>query len=297
LRSLLFVPGDDSRKLGKAASSGADALILDLEDSVAPANKGAARRSALAFLREHRGTAGHPRLYVRINALDTPFSEGDLDAVMTAGPDGIVLPKAGGGADVALLGSRLAVREALHGLPDGATRIVAIGTETAAAVFGLGTYAKAGARLEALAWGAEDLAADTGATANRDGTAWTEPFRMVRSLCLFGAAAAGVAAVDTVYTDFRDLDGLKRECEAAARDGFSGKLAVNPAQVPVINDAFTPGPEAIAEAERVVAAFAASAGLGVTSLDGRMLDRPHLKAAERLLARAGAAGWAKRSVR
>jgi citrate lyase subunit beta/citryl-CoA lyase len=287
LRSLLFVPGDDVRKLGKAVSSGADALILDLEDSVAPANKGAARRSALAFLREHRDAAERPRLYVRINALDTPFCEGDLDVVMTAGPDGVVLPKAGGGVDVALLGSRLAVREALHGLPDGGTRIVAIATETAAAVFGLGTYAKSGARLEALAWGAEDLAADIGATASRQGTAWTEPFRMVRSLCLFGAAAAGVAAIDTVHTDFRDLHGLKQECAAAARDGFSGKLAIHPAQVPVINDAFTPGPEAIAEAERVVAAFAASAGGGVTSLDGRMLDRPHLKAAERLLARAG----------
>jgi citrate lyase subunit beta/citryl-CoA lyase len=188
---------------------------------------------------------------------------------------------------VALLGSRLAVREALHGPSDGGTRIVAIATETAAAVFSLGTYAGAGPRLEGLAWGGEDLATAIGASANRQDGAWTEPFRLVRSLCLFGAAAAGVAAIDTVHTDFRDLDGLKRECEAAARDGFSGKLAIHPAQVAVINEAFTPTAEAIARAERVTAAFAASAGLGVTSLDGAMLDRPHLEAAKRLLARAG----------
>jgi citrate lyase subunit beta/citryl-CoA lyase len=287
MRSLLFVPADDRRKLDKAIGCGADALILDLEDSVAAARKGAARSMALGFLREHRGAPGRPRLYVRVNGLDSLLCEGDLDTVMTAGPDGIVLPKAGGGSDVALLGSRLAVREALHGLPDGATRIVAIATETPAAIFSLGTYAGAGLRLEGLAWGGEDLAAAIGANANRDGGAWTEPFRLVRSLCLFGAAAAGVAAIDTVHTDFRDIDGLKRECEAAARDGFSARLAIHPAQVPVINAAFTPTPEAIARAERVKAAFAASAGLGVTSLDGAMLDRPHLEAAQRLLARAG----------
>ena len=295
MRSLLFAPGDDARKLGKAIGSGADALIVDLEDSVAPDRKGAARRSALGFLRDHRETASRPRLYVRINALDTPLSEGDLDAVMVAAPDGIVLPKAAGGGDAALLDARLAVREALHGWPDGGTRIVAIATETAASVFALGTYAGASPRLAGLTWGAEDLSADIGALAARAGDAWTEPFRLARSLCLFGAAAAGVPAIDTVHTDFRDLHGLRRECEEAARDGFSGKLAIHPAQVPIINEAFTPAPEAIAHAERVVAAFAASAGLGVTSLDGKMLDRPHLKAAERLLARAGAVGWAKRS--
>jgi citrate lyase subunit beta/citryl-CoA lyase len=285
MRSLLFVPADSLRKLEKALASGADALILDLEDSVAPANKGEARRIAFAFLRDHADAVDRPRFYVRVNGLESELCDGDLDAVMTAGPDGIVLPKSTGGADIALLDARLAVREALHGLPDGGTRIVAIATETAGAIFGLGSYAGAGPRLAALSWGAEDLSADVGALAVRDAGEWTEPFRLVRSLCLFGAAAAGIAAIDTVFTDFRDSDGLARECGTAARDGFSGKLAIHPAQVPIINDAFTPAPDVLARAERVVAAFADSPRLGVTSLDGAMLDRPHLKAAERLLAR------------
>jgi citrate lyase subunit beta/citryl-CoA lyase len=287
MRSLLFVPADSPRKLDKAFSSGADALIVDLEDSVAAASKGEARRSALAFLHERRDGADRPRLYVRINGFDSGLNEGDLDAVMTAAPDGIVLPKACGGADLALLDSRLAVREALHGLEDGRTRILAIATETAAAMFALGSYSGASPRLTGLAWGGEDLSADIGALTTRSDGEWTEPFRLARNLCLFAAAAAGVSAIDTVYTDFRDLDGLKRECEAAARDGFSGKLAVHPAQVPVINAAFTPDAGSLERAGRIVAAFAQSHGLGVTSLDGMMLDRPHLKAAERLLARAG----------
>jgi citrate lyase subunit beta/citryl-CoA lyase len=286
MRSMLFVPADSPRKLDKALGCGADALILDLEDSVAAGAKGEARRSALAFLRNTRGMPGRPRLYVRINGFDSGLSEGDLDAVMTAAPDGILLPKAGGGADVALLASRLAVREALHGLDDGATRIIALATEHAAAIFGAGTYASSSPRLTALTWGAEDLAADIGALAVRADGEWTEPFRLARNLCLFGAAAAGIGAIDTVYTAFRDLDGLQRECATAARDGFSGKLAVHPGQVAVINEAFTPSAEAVADAERVVAAFANTDALGVTSLDGRMLDQPHLKAAKRLLARA-----------
>jgi citrate lyase subunit beta/citryl-CoA lyase len=283
---LLFVPADSPGKLAKAFSSGADALILDLEDSVTASSKGAARRGALAFLRERLEAPGRPRLYVRVNGFDSGLNEGDLDLVMTAAPDGIMLPKSGGGSDVALLASRLSVCEALHGLPDGVTRIIAIATETAAAMLGLGTYAGASSRLAGLTWGGEDLAADIGALATRSDGSWTEPFRLARNLCLFGAATAAVAAIDTVYTDFRDLDGLRRECEAAARDGFAGKLVVHPAQVPIVNAAFTPDPAAIAGAERVVAAFAQSAGLGVTSLDGMMLDRPHLIAAERLLARA-----------
>jgi citrate lyase subunit beta/citryl-CoA lyase len=287
MRSLLFVPADSPRKLDKAFASGADALILDLEDSVAAGSKGEARRSALAFLRERRQAAKRPRLYVRINGFSSGLSEGDLDAVMTATPDGVVLPKAGGGADIALLDARLAIREALHGLPEGTTRIIAIATETAAALFGIGTYSRASLRLTGLAWGAEDLSADIGALATRAEGAWTEPFRLARNLCLFGAAAAGVSAVDTVYTDFRDVDGLRLESGAAARDGFSGKLAVHPAQVPVINEAFAPDPRSVERAGRIVAAFAQSGDAGVTSLDGVMLDRPHLRAAERLLDRAG----------
>lgn len=287
MRSLLFIPGDSPRKLSKGMSSGADALIVDLEDSVAPENKGEARRTTLSFLADLTGASERPEVYVRINGFDTPFSEGDLDAVMTGRPDGILLPKCRTGSDVMLLASRLAVREALHGIDDGATRILALATETAAAVFGAGTYAGSSPRLVGLAWGAEDLAAAIGASANRNDGTWTGPFQLVRNLCLFGAVAAGVAPIDTVYTDFRDLDGLRRESEIAARDGFTAKLAIHPAQVPVINEAFTPSAAAIERARRIVGVFAA-APTGVTSLDGVMLDQPHLKAAERLLARANA---------
>jgi len=287
VRSLLFVPADVPRKLDKALRSGADALILDLEDSVSPARKGEARRNALDFLRAHAGAAVRPALLVRINGFGTGLSEGDLDAVMTGAPDGIVLPKAAGGGDIALLDSRLSVREALHGTDDGRTRIVAIATEQPAAIFTLGSYARSSPRLAGLSWGAEDLSAEMGAqSARADGT-WTEPFRLARSLCLFGAAAAGVAAIDTVHADFRDLGGLRQDCAAAVRDGFVGKLAIHPDQVPVINECFTPAPDAVAAAERVLAAFEAAGAAGVTSLDGKMLDRPHLLAAERLLARAG----------
>jgi citrate lyase subunit beta/citryl-CoA lyase len=286
VRSLLFVPGDDPRKLDRALAAGADAVILDLEDSVSLEKKEEARRLVLGFLQENDDARGRPRLYVRINALSTPFCEGDLDAVMTGAPDGIVLPKAGGGSDIALLHARLSVREALHGLADGRTQIVAIATESARALFTLGTYGGVSTRLAGLAWGAEDLSADIGALAARAEGTWTEPFRLARNFCLFGAAAAGVSAVDTVYTDFRDLEGLKGECEAAARDGFSGKLAIHPDQVPVINEAFAPAPGAVLRAEQIVAAFAAAGDAGVISLDGVMLDRPHLKAAKRLLARA-----------
>jgi citrate lyase subunit beta/citryl-CoA lyase len=287
LRSLLFVPGDSPKKLDKAFRSAADALILDLEDSVAPAAKEAARRTILAFIKERHGVPDRPRLFVRINALSTAYAEGDLDSVMTAMPDGIMLPKAAGGADIALLSARLAVREALHGVEDRTTWIIALATETPAALFTLGSYVGASARLVGLAWGAEDLSAAVGAQETRVGGGITAPLQVVRSLALFAAAAAEVAAIDAVYTDFRDLEGLGRECHAAFRDGFSGKLAIHPDQIEIINDAFTPSAEAILHAERVVAAFAEAGDTGVVGLEGRMLDRPHLKAAERLLAQAG----------
>ena len=286
MRSLLFVPGDDTRKLQKGLGSGADALILDLEDSVAPDAKAGARRTCLEYLRESREIKDRPQLYVRINGLDTGLSDGDLDAVMTAAPDGIILPKSSGGSDIALLGARLAVREALHDLPDGQTRILAIATETSGALFQLGSYSGASHRLMGLAWGAEDLATDISAAANRDENGdWSSPFLLARNLCLFGAVSAGVEPIDTVYTDFRDLEGLRRESEIACRDGFTGKLAIHPAQVPVINDVFTPSDEAVAEAERIVEAFEKAGNPGVVSLDGQMVDRPHLIAAKRLLER------------
>lgn len=288
MRSLLFVPGDSPRKLEKALTAGADALLLDLEDAVAPAAKDGARRTVAAFLAEARAEAERPRLYVRVNALDTGLTDADLAGVMMAIPDGIVLPKAAGGADVARLGAKLAVWEARAGAPDGATRILALAAESARGIFGLGTYADAGQRLMGLTWGGEDLSADVGAETNRDERgAYTEPYRLARSLTLFAAAAASVDAIDAVYTNFRDLMGLEAECHEARRDGFVAKMAIHPAQVPVINAAFTPSADAVQRARAVVAAFRANPDAGVTGVDGEMLDRPHLLRAERLLARLG----------
>jgi citrate lyase subunit beta/citryl-CoA lyase len=283
-RSWLFVPGDSERKLTKGLASAADALILDLEDSVMPSNLPAARGLVAAFLRAHPG----PRLWVRINALGTAHALADLAAVVPAAPAGIMLPKAEGGADVARLGHDLSALEVAAGLPEGGIRIAVVATETPAALFALGSYSPAHSRLAALTWGAEDLSAALGAAANRaaDGE-YAFTFQLARTLCLAGAAAAGVDAIDTVFTDFRDVAGLAREAQAARRAGFVGKLAIHPDQAGPINDAFTPDAAEIAHAERVVAAFAASAGAGVVGLEGRMLDMPHLKLARRILAAAG----------
>jgi citrate lyase subunit beta/citryl-CoA lyase len=287
MRSLLFVPGDSSRKLGKGLESGADALILDLEDSVAADRKAEARTTSLGFLEEVGTAARRPRLLVRVNSLDTGLTDADLDAVVAGRPDAILLPKAEGGPSVIDLDAKLAAREARAGLPNGAIGIMAIATETAAALFVAGTYAGASPRLSALTWGAEDLSADIGAETNRDADGnFTGPFRLARSLCVAAAAAAKVAALDTVFVDFRDTDGLRREAEEARRDGFVGKLAIHPGQVATINEVFTPSPAEIAKAEAVIAAFAAAPGVGVVGIDGVMYDRPHLERAKRLLARA-----------
>jgi citrate lyase subunit beta / citryl-CoA lyase len=286
MRSLLFVPGDSQRKLEKALTSGADALLIDLEDSVDLGVKEEARKVTAAFLSSHRALTERPRLYVRVNGLSTGLIEADLDGVMQAAPDGVVLPKAIGGADISHLGAKLAVREAEFGLADGETRILAIATENALGVFALGTFAGASHRLMGLAWGGEDLSADIGAEANRgdDGT-YADPYRIARSLTLLGAAAAAVDAVDAVYTNFRDLTGLEAECRQARRDGFVAKMAIHPAQVPVINRAFTPSVEAVAAAQAIIEAFEANPGAGVVGVNGEMLDRPHLKRAERVLRR------------
>jgi citrate lyase subunit beta/citryl-CoA lyase len=287
MRSLLFVPGDSPRKLEKGLSSGADVLLIDLEDSVALPAKADARRTTLSFLAASLPLAGRPRLYVRVNGLTTGLTDADLDGIMPAAPDGIVLPKAVGGQDVSHLGAKIAVREAEFGLADGGTRILAIATETARGVFALGTFAGSSHRLMGLTWGAEDLSADLGAETNRrDDGLYADPYRLARSLTLMGAAAAEVEAIDSVYTHFRDLEGLATECREARRDGFVAKMAIHPAQVPVINEAFTPSPEALARAQAVVDAFAADPGVGVVGVDGEMLDRPHLKRAQRVLARA-----------
>lgn len=287
MRSLLFVPGDSPRKLQKGLESGADALILDLEDSVASDAKPQARAASLAFLTQTRTLPRRPLLIVRVNPLASGLIEADLDAVMAGAPDAIMLPKAEGGVDVSHLAAKIAVREAENDLPDGATRIIPIATETGKGVFGLGTYAGATHRLAALTWGAEDLSADLGAETNRltDGS-YADPYRLARALTLFAAASAQVDAIDTVYTGFRDEAGFRAECIAARRDGFTGKMAIHPAQVAPINDIFAPSPQALARADAIIALFAANPGVGVIGLDGEMLDRPHLVRAKRLRARA-----------
>jgi citrate lyase subunit beta/citryl-CoA lyase len=291
MRSLLFVPGDSARKLEKGLASGADVLLIDLEDSVALAAKEETRRITAAFLNQARDLPERPGLFVRVNGLTTGLTDADLDGIMAAAPDGIVLPKTVGGRDVSHLGAKLAVREAEFGLPDGGTRVIAIATENAAGVFALGTFAGASQRLIGIAWGGEDLSADIGAETNRrDDGAYAEPYRLARTLTLLGATAAEVDAIDSVYTNFRDLEGLAAECREARRDGFAAKMAIHPAQVAVINEAFTPSAEALAHARRVVEAFAANPGAGVVGMDGEMLDRPHLKRAERVLAKVAGTG-------
>lgn len=289
MRSLLFVPGDSERKLLKAATSGADALILDLEDSVAPSRKAEARKITASFLASAERGVGTPWLIVRINALDTGMSDDDLAALVSASPDAVLLPKASSGAQIQDLSARIAVLEAEAGLDDGKILIHALMTETAAGMLSAGSFAAKSERLSALAWGAEDLAADIGASSNKDENGiYTDVFRMARSLTILAAAHSRVDAIDTVFTDFRDMDGLDAECRAAVRDGFSGKMAIHPDQVAVINKAFTPPPEDVERAVRILALFAAAGpDAGVLSLDGKMIDRPHLRQAERIAHRAG----------
>jgi citrate lyase subunit beta/citryl-CoA lyase len=291
MRSLLFVPADSPSKLDKALGSGADAIILDLEDSIAPARKEVARAAGADFLRRAAPLSGRPRLIVRVNAIATGLTDADLDAIIPAGPDAIMLPKAEGGPTVIHADAKITAREALHGLPDGSTGIVAIATETAQALFVAGSYRGASGRLTALTWGAEDLSTELGASSNRDADGnFLDAYRLARVLCIAAAAAAEVQAVDTVYVDFRNDAGLRRECEAARRDGFTGKMAIHPAQVATINDVFTPKPEEIANAQAIVSAFSAAPDVGVIGIGGVMYDRPHATKAERLLARARAAG-------
>jgi len=290
MRSMLFVPGDSPDKMGKALGYGADALIIDLEDAVGPAHKDSARRATADFLKSFDAVQG-TRLYVRVNDMSSGMVADDLEATVAPCLSGFVLPKARSGEDVRALAQMLDGAEALNGLEPGALSIVVISTETPEAVLDMGSFANCGDRLEALSWGAEDLSAAIGATTNRDEqNAYTPPFMLARNLCLLAAAAAGVQAMDTVYTQFRDLEGLGHECELAARDGFTGKIAIHPGQIPVINEAFTPSETEIDEARRVQAAFEAEPDAGVVSLDGRMIDRPHLKIAVRILERARLAG-------
>jgi citrate lyase subunit beta/citryl-CoA lyase len=288
MRSLLFVPADGGAKLDKALGAGADAVILDLEDSIAPERKAQARAAALEFLKATQTKKQRPRLMVRINGLDTGMTDADLDAVVAGKPDAILFPKAEGGSSLVHLDAKLTAREAIAGLPEGSIKILAQAVETAAGLFAAGTYRDASTRLIGLTWGPEDLSAELGAEANRDADGHlTEPYRLARTMCLYGAAAAKVPAIETIHVDFRNLDALRRDTEMARRDGFAGRLAIHPAQVAVINEVFTPAPEQIAKAKAVVAAFAAQPGAGTVGIDGKMYDRPHLLRAQALLTRIG----------
>jgi citrate lyase subunit beta / citryl-CoA lyase len=286
-RSLLFVPASEERKLVKSLGSGADLIILDLEDSVAPDAKPAARDLAKGFLAEHAGKADRPLLYVRVNAFDTGLTADDIAVILQQKPDGIMLPKANSGGDAARLAAMLDAGEQEAGLPKGEIGIIVIATETPAALLQMHSFAGATPRLKAMTWGAEDLGTAIGASTSRDeGGAFTGPFALARNLCLFGAHAAGVQAIDGIQADFRDTSSLEREAREAARDGFTGKLAIHPAQIAAINAAFTPTPEEIANAQAVVDAFAAQNNAGVIAIGGRMFDKPHLEKARRVLARA-----------
>lgn len=279
LRSLLFVPADSEKKLAKAASSPADALILDLEDSIVPENRPAARRLAAAFLKEKHAQS----IWVRVNAAGTADHRADLEAVVPVCPAGLIIPKPDGPAVLHALDKDLAALETEYGLPRGVIKAIPVATETPAAVLNLMEYRNPPPRLAALTWGAEDLSAALGAVTNRDEKGeHLLTYKIVRSLCLIAAKAAQVEAVETLHADFRDSEGLARAARAAQREGFSGMLAIHPAQVEIINAAFTPSFEDIEHAKKVVAAFAGNKG--VASLDGKMLDRPHLTQAEHVLA-------------
>ncbi len=282
LRSLLFVPGDSERKLAKSESSHADALVLDLEDAVAADRTAVARTMVLEYLRAHRDRS-KTQLWVRINPLSTPMATIDLAAIVAGAPDGIMLPKVTSASDVVMLDHFLCALEARDSVKPGSIAIIPVATETPAAMFTLGGFAGCSPRLSGMTWGAEDLAAAVGATTNRDDSGNLDfTYQLARSLCLLAAVAAEVQPIDTVSVNFKDADALRKESETARRAGFTGKIAIHPDQVDVINAAFTPSPEDIAHANRVIEAFAS--GAGTVALDGKMLDMPHLKQARRTLA-------------
>ena len=288
MRSLLFVPADSGNKLDKAFASGADGVIIDLEDSITPERKQVARAACLDFLKAHSGKKDRPRLLVRINGLDTGMTDADLDAIVPGKPDIVLFPKAEGGTSVVHLDAKLTAREAIAGVPEGSIKVLAQAVESAAGLFLAGTLNDSSPRLIGMTWGPEDLSAELGAEANRDADGrLTEPYRLARNICLYGAAAAKVPAIETIFPDFRNLEALRRDTEEARRDGFTGRLAIHPAQVAVINAVFTPTAEQIEKAKAVVAAFAANPAAGAVGIDGKMYDRPHLVRAQALLARVG----------
>jgi citrate lyase subunit beta / citryl-CoA lyase len=283
LRSLLFVPGDSERKFARAKDCGADALILDLEDSVAPSRKAAARAIVARLIDHARDLAWS--FFVRVNALDTGLTLDDMAAVVKPGLDALLIPKANGAADVERVGHYLDALEARAGMPPGGIKLSIVATETAKAMFALASYTPAHTRLIAMTWGAEDLSAAIGATDNKepDGS-WTSPYAIARAQCLFAASAAEVAPIDTLFVDFRDAEGLERDCRRSRRDGFIGRLAIHPDQVATINRCYAPSEAEIEHARRIVAAFEANPGAGTLGVDGKMVDIPHLKSARKILA-------------
>ncbi|QLC25677.1 CoA ester lyase [Parasphingopyxis algicola] len=288
-RSWLFVPADSDKKIAKALGGEADAIILDLEDSVAEANKPAARETAAAAVAD--ADRDRPQLWIRINPPDSGLAEADLAAIIRTRPYGVMVPKTESGSDIDTLRRMLDAEEGAQRVQVGSTKISAVATETAASLFGLGSYAGVSDRLAALTWGAEDLSAALGASSKFDADGELSfTYRLARSLCLAGAVAADVQPVDSLYGDFRDQEGLKADCEKGRREGFTGKLAIHPAQVPVINAAFTPSDAEVEHARKVVDLFAANPDLGTIGLDGKMLDRPHLLQAQRVLDRADLSG-------
>lgn len=290
LRSLLFVPGDSEKKLSKADGSPADALILDLEDAVSTPNKVKARNLVVEYLKDRPTGRRAAEIWVRINPLDTDLALLDLAAVVAAAPDGLMLPKSNGPVDVLQLSHYLDALEVQAGVTAGAIKILPVATETAVSPFRLGDYATAHlARLLGLTWGAEDLATALGASTNLepDGQ-WALTFRLVRSLTLLAAHAAGIQAIDTLYVDFRDEEGLSAACRASRAEGFTGRLAIHPAQVEAINAGYLPSVPEIEHARRVIAAFESAGGAGTVALDGKMIDIPHRKQAERVLEQAAA---------
>lgn len=278
IRSFLFVPADSERKMQKAIGAGADALILDLEDSVVPAARPDARLLAREYL------AGKKNVWVRINPVDTDDALADLEGIMPSAPAGIVLPKPRSAAAAIELSALLDTLEAQHGIAAGSTQILPLCTEHPEALLTLHSYIGATERLAGLSWGAEDLSAAVGASANRDEHGnWLPTYEMARSMCLIAAAAASVAAFDTVFTDYKDDDGLRKFAANARRDGFTGMFAIHPAQVASINAAFVPTPAEIENAERIVSLFEENPDAGTIGMDGKMIDRPHLLQAQRLL--------------
>jgi len=284
-RSWLFAPGDSEKKMTKAMDGTADIVLIDLEDAVAPENKELARTMVHDFIKAN--PAQRDRLWVRINPMDGPYTLGDLVAIMPAQPGGIMLPKVYGRADVERLDHYLSALETANGIAPGSTKVIVLITETAEAMFHTGDY-KGAPRVVALTWGAEDLADSIGASSNKNpDSGYSFTYELARSLTLLGAATAGVTPIETIQGDFRDLDGLKARAEKVRRDGYRGMLAIHPAQVDVINAAFTPTEEEIAEAQEIVDLFAANPGVGTIGFKGGMLDRPYLSRALQLLKQAG----------